>query len=237
MTNAFTQSNMTVSAKNERLFWSLDDAERFVATSEQQLRATVVRTYEDREHFAALLEQCELLSQRIAIENGLRQFAVNATNRQWQTAEHFAIDLVNCWRSLLELVCANYERPLDERLCSDVCLHIHHSVVRLSHTINIYGCTLHGTLHYCDGRTCRAQMTNSNWMIVCLFSGTEIGRHLAQVSSIADGYRESGGAGGGRAAFRNFAAHEQHGNVVDSFHNSAVDAPSAADADLWREQI
>lgn len=217
--------------KNDRPFWSLGQAMKFVTDTETALDSFTIDSHGDRQRFAAMHAEYEALRKRVSVETAIGTFVNELRSQQWPSAEQFMSTLLDFWFRLLEHVYALYDRPVDALRCNDQCVYRERSIVAICSAPDLYGCTVHGTIHHCSGRDCRSTITTSTWTKVCMFSGAEVGREFSNVASVASEYRSNSG----KAGFRSFAAREQEDTVIDEFDNSG--AVSASNMQRWREQI
>lgn len=223
---------MFTNLKNERLFWNLDAVRSAVQKLEAHLGSMIVDSLDDRLKFAAMDLQREQWTLRGKVEAHMHDIQTRAEKHAWSTMEELERFVLRAWYSALESFCAIYERPPDESNCTDACLYSHRSIIRLCKGVSFYGCTMHGTVHNCTGHRCKVSITTAQYTCVCMFSGTEIGKELAQVETLANSF-ESGLSG--QSAFNMFAAVHQKHETIGRFDNSNVNRVDLTDQ--WAAQI
>jgi hypothetical protein len=192
-----------------------------------------IESFRDRQVFSKSENELVLQSQSIQIERCLAEFLVKSSRQEFSSANHFVSLLYRTWYSLLEDVSGLYERPTDELGCDDRCALEHHCILPLCDSMKIYGCTRHGTTHHCGRGKCKLTLTTHQWTKVCIFSGEEVGRELALVTSVSEEMRPENS--GGRSAFNMFVAHQQAASVIGEFQST--EAVSENDQRILRERI
>jgi hypothetical protein len=223
---------MFTNLKNERLFWSLESVLGAVKKLEANLSGMIVETQEDRLRFARMDLQREQWISRSKVESHMQTIQTRVEKHTWASMVDVEKFVLSAWYAALEAFCALYERPSDESNCTDACLYAHRSIIRLCAGVPFYGCTLHGTVHYCTGHRCKVSITTAQFTCVCMFSGAEIGKELAQVETLANSF-DSGISG--QSAFNMFAAMNQKRDTIGRFDNSNINKVDMTDK--WAEQI
>jgi len=190
--------------------------------------------------FMALAEWRELqqlqaqLGRRCAIEHSLLEFRQFSSQFEFANGEAYLAQLRDHWWATQERTCGNYDRPLDESLCSDLCRH-NNWLLTLCPELHLSGCTEHGTLHRCQHRMrrCTAQYTTSNTTVVCLFSGEEIDKVTSSLSGASGGHEYNEGEAGASSRYRESMLEQQKmpsftyfGSRAHSLPGSSVDTPS-----------
>jgi len=214
--------------KNERVRLGVREAHALSEKLAASMESVELCSADERRRFREREERARLIDERVRVELGLRHFV--SSGETWPSRELFVDALLSHWYMLLEQECALYERPSDESQCNDACLGTYYTIVTLCADVNLYGCTRHGSVHYCDRRSCRARIKTTTWHYACMFSGAEVGRGFAAVASLSAEYR----SGSRRAGFKSVAVRRQAA-TVGSFEYAGASRDIAAQIERGEE--
>ncbi len=213
---------------------SLEAAQKRQAELKTALRKLRIENYRDRQTFAKNEHDLAIRARSIEVERRMLHFLEQSSRQEFASVHQFLALLYRTWYTCLEEVCGIYERPCDQLQCDERCMLEHHCILPLCEPLKIYGCTRHATTHHCGAGKCTSILGTEQWTTVCIFSGVEVGRELAAVTSLAEEMRPENA--GGRSAFNMYAAHKHAASVIGECRSTAAGA-SDEEQRVLRERI